>query len=660
MRCDCCQNELMSPASVMRAPAWWSAFLLVLVLALPGCGLLKRTADDPARTPDDGTQVMKTDEAAKEASDKKKDGAESTAQRDAFTVDVQGPDPAREFLQTHLDLQRYRKLDDLAVPELSRLMAAAEPNARSLLATLGYFTPSLTLELQDTPGARDADHAIVITVEPGPLTTVGAVQLDFEGAIADDNPAARRRRAAMERDWSLKAGATFTQSGWDAAKSNAARTLTSRRYPLGRISDSRAQVDADRGMADLGLRFDSGAAYRFGDLQIRGGERYSLVNGVRIAQLPTGEEYSQQQLMDTQQRLASSGFYESVFLTLDTDGTDPQNVPVIAQVREAPLQKLVFGLGYTTDSGPRISIDHTHNKIPLLDWRAVSRLSLDNKAQSIGTSLSGLLDERSWRWFGSGLLQREQSGSFDVTSASVRYGRSKSTDHIDRSYFAQYDYAKSSGTDAPPPASTVSANWGWTGRYFDNNTRPRRGQGVQVEVGLGTTLLGGYHPYSRTAARWLGYVPLYQVRAGEGPDTRARRARLQLRVDGGAVVANSAAQIPATQLFLTGGDTTVRGFGYRKIGASYTNDTTVAGRYMAVGSMELQHPVVWNGKLSDFEAVAFVDSGAVADRASDFKNKVGAGAGMRWYSPVGLVQTDVAHGFGEGGVSVHIRLGFTF
>ncbi len=642
-------------AVAKRAPALWPAFLLVVVLVLPGCGLL-RSAPEPVpanASGADGTQVMPSEAAAKDA-DKPDD------RRDNFTVDVRGPDPARALLETHLDLQRYRRLDALSVAEISRLMAAAEPNARQLLGTLGYFTPTLTLELQDTPGGERADHAVLITVDPGPITQVGEVKLDFSGAIAAENPQAERRRNAIERNWSLRSGAAFTQSGWDSAKSAAQRQLTARRYPLGRIADSRAQVDADRQLADLGVQFDSGAAYRFGDLQIRGSERYSPLNAVRIAQLPTGQEYDQQKLLDTQARLAASGFYESVFLTLDTDGTDPQNVPVIAQVREAPLQKLVFGVGYTTDTGPRLSMDHIHNKIPLLDWRAVSRLSLDNKAQSIGTSLSGLLDERSWRWFGSGLLQREQSGSFDVTSASVRYGRSKSTDHIDRSYFAQYDYAKSSGTDAPPPASTVSANWGWTGRYFDNNTRPRRGQGVQVEVGLGTTLLGGYHPYSRTAARWLGYVPLYQVRAGEGPDTRARRARLQLRVDGGAVVANSAAQIPATQLFLTGGDTTVRGFGYRKIGASYTNDTTVAGRYMAVGSMELQHPVVWNGKLSDFEAVAFVDSGAVADRASDFKNKVGAGAGMRWYSPVGLVQTDVAHGFGEGGVSVHIRLGFTF
>ncbi|MFT3719352.1 autotransporter assembly complex protein TamA [Pseudorhodoferax sp.] len=637
----------MSSAVVMRTPARWPAFLF-LVLILQGCSLLRPQQPD-------GTQAVNGGQPAQDG-----EQAADKGRRDAFAVEVRGPKPARELLERHLDLQRYRTLDDLTVAEISRLMAAAEPNARQLLGTLGYFTPQLTLELQDTPGGEQADHLVVVTVDPGPATRVGEVQLDFEGDIATGRPEAQAQRGAIERAWPLRSGAAFTQADWDAAKSAAQRALTARRYPLGRIADSRAQVDADRQLADLAVRFDSGPAYRFGALRIRGSERYDPVNGVRIAQLPTGQEYDQQKLLDTQTRLASSGFYESVFLTLETDGTDPQAVPVIAQVREAPLQKLVFGVGYTTDSGPRLSIDHIHNKIPLLDWRAVSRLSLDNEAQSLGTQLFGKLDERLWRWFASGRVQRERSGSFDVTSGNLRYGRSKSTDHIDRSWFGQYDYARSSGADAPPPASTLSMNWGWTGRYFDDNQRPRSGQGLQLEVGLGTTLLGGYYPYNRTVARWLGYVPLYRVQAGTGPDSRARRARLQLRAEAGAVLAADAAQIPSTQLFLTGGDTTVRGFGYRQIGARYTNDTTVAGRYMAVGSVELQHPIVWNGALTDFEAVAFVDTGSVADRPADFQYKVGAGGGIRWYSPVGLVQADLAHGFGEGGINIHLRLGFTF
>ena len=47
---------------------------------------------------------------------------------------------------------------------------------------------------------------------------------------------------------------------------------------------------------------------------------------------------------------------------------------------------------------------------------------------------------------------------------------------------------------------------------------------------------------------------------------RSTQARLQLRAEVGAVLASDSAQVPATQLFRTGGDTTVRGYGYRDIG----------------------------------------------------------------------------------------------
>ena len=38
-------------------------------------------------------------------------------------------------------------------------------------------------------------------------------------------------------------------------------------------------------------------------------------------------------------------------------------------VREAPLQQVVLGLGFTTDGGPRASVDHFHNRLPGIGWR---------------------------------------------------------------------------------------------------------------------------------------------------------------------------------------------------------------------------------------------------------------------------------------------------
>lgn len=118
--------------------------------------------------------------------------------------------------------------------------------------------------------------------------------------------------------------------------------------------------------------------------------------------------------------------------------------------------------------------------------------------------------------------------------------------------------------------------------------------------------------------------------------------------------------MPVSQLFVTGGDTTVRGYGYHSIGARTTAGQTTGGRYLAVGSVEWQQPLVLDGAPSDWESALFLDAGAVADQPGDLHARVGVGAGLRWRSPVGPVQADLAYGVQERKLRLHLRLGFRF
>ena len=650
----------MVRAVSVSSPAWWPALFFSGVLLLQGCSLLPGKGKDPAEGQPVAGLVRGGSADTAESKDGGKDGDKTdkarTDKRDAFTVDVRGPEDVRDYLKLHLEIQRYRELDDLGATEISRLMVAAEANARELLGTLGYFTPTLTLELNETPQGTKAPREIVITVSPGDITKVSNVQISYAGPIADD-ASAEAQRDSIRTNWALRAGQPFTQQAWDEAKTTALRSLTAKRFPTGNIELSRAEVDADRHEARLNATYQSGPAYKFGPLVLRGIQRYDPDGARRIARLPSGQDYDQQKLLDAQQRLASSGYYDSVFLTLDTESGNPLAAPVIAQLREAPLQKVVAGVGFTTDNGPRLSLDHIHNQVPLLGWRAVSRLSLDRDIKSLSTELKAIPDDRGWQWFTGAELKSEQSGSYVVDSGRLRGGRSKSSDHIDRSYFLQYDYAQNRGIDAPPSASAVTANWGWTGRYFDDNAAPTRGYGLALEVAAGYTLTGEQVPFTRTYARWLGVVPLGSA---DDKESRARRSRLQLRVEAGAVAAKDSAQIPSTLMFLTGGDTTVRGYSYKQIGTVRPDGQIVAGRYLGVMSAEWQRPFVYKDKLTAWESVMFVDAGAVADKPGELKPKVGVGVGARWRSPVGPVQADLAYGVDTKKFRLHFRLGFTF
>lgn len=611
-------------------PARWPALLLFMLLCLPGCSMLSPAKTDPHD--------------------------ESAPAQAAFTLDVRAPQDIAEYLTRHLELQRFRQLPDLQARELSRLLGAANDNARELLATLGYFSPTLTVEMTETPDSAETPRTIVVTVEPGPQTHISEAHIDFTGPITD-NAEAAGQAARVRGTWSLQPGQAFSQSAWDDAKTQGLRALQTRRYPTARIAQSRAEVDADEHQAKLSVTYDSGPAYRFGPLRVQGSERYDSDGARRLARLPTGATYSEAELLDAQQRLASSGYYDAVFLTLDTEADDRQAAPVVAQVREAQLQKWVFGVGLSTDSGARLSTDHTHNRVPGIGWRAVSKLSLDRKTQLIGTEWTALPDEGGWRWFGAAQAQRQVTGNYDVNSARLRAGRSQSSARIDRNYFLQYDFAHNQGPDAPPSSAALSANYSWTGRYFNSATNPTRGYGLAWELGAGTTLRPQRDPFVRATGRWLAFVPLGRVEIPGGPK---RDSRLALRAEGGAVLAREDAPVPVTQMFLTGGDTTVRGYSYRSIGARTANELLYGGRYLAVTSIEWQRPIAWRGNFTDWESTLFADVGAVGDRASEMHPRVGVGAGVRWRSPVGPLQADLAYGVQVKQLRLHLRLGFHF
>src|SRR6218665_3925286 len=83
---------------------------------------------------------------------------------------------------------------------------------------------------------------------------------------------------------------------------------------------------------------------------------------------------------------------------------------------------------------------------------------------------------------------------------------------------------------------------------------------------------------TRSCALWRAGNPSFRP---DGCRTRPAKA---------AMPASRCAPIPETELFLTGGDTTVRGYGYHSIGARTGDGQLHGGRYLAAGSLEWQRP----------------------------------------------------------------------
>ena len=583
------------------------------------------------------------------------DAAETVAARAAFELDIQASEEVRDLLGKNLELLRYRELSDLSDSELDRLLADARQNARDLLATLGYFSPEVRIEARP-PASSDAPRVVQLNVDPGEPTLVSEVKIGFSGPITTD-PAAMEQRQIIEASWSLRPGARFTQAEWASAKRQALRQLSTLRYAGAQLGATLADIDPESHSARLSVTLESGPAYKIGALVVSGTQHHATEFVTRLAHLPPGTDYAQTELTQAQQRLIGSGYFDSVSVALDVTG-DPAAAPVTVQVKEARLQKLVLGVGASTDTGLRLTVEHTHNQLPGIGWRAISKASLDRGAPSLGTELTAPPDEDNWRWVTGLQFQRESLGSFDVGSEHLRLGRSQNNVRIERSYYLEYDRSNNAATatSAAVMAESISANYAWTLRRFDDLVFPSGGWGLGLEVGGGMTLDLERRPFGRVVARALGYLPLSQRSA----DPQARAGRLALRAEGGAVIAADSATLPSTQLFVTGGSTTVRGYAYQSIGVTLPDGQVTVGRYMGLGSLEWQRPIVVDDKLTDWEGTLFVDAGAVADRPADLRAQVGIGAGARWRSPIGPLQLDLAYGLEVNKFRLHMNLGFVF
>ena len=569
----------------------------------------------------------------------------------AFDITVRAPSTVREMLEKHMELQRYRAVTDLDDVELERLIVLAERNVRNLVGTLGYFSPDIRITRE---GGVNERPVIVVAVEPGQATTIGPVAMTFAGDIADSPDSdAIAQRTEIERDWRLPTGQPFTQEGWSSAKTQALRQLVARRYPAGRLAGSLADVDAPSHMASLRVDLDSGPLYRLGPMQVSGVERYDPVLVPRLARLNPGEVYDLNRLVEAQLRLASSGYFDSAYVFINPEN-DPLAVPVQVQVREARLQKIILGVGVTTDSGPRASVEHTHLRVPGIGWRATTKLQLEKKSPFAQTEWTSIPDEANWRWGVLARAERINDKELITQAQRLRFGRSQIGDRIDRNIYVQYDRASVQGAgllgnsaSATGDGSALTANYVWTGRYFDSLPFPSRGYALGVELGAGTTLGEDRQPFTRTVGRWLGIKPL-------------ENGRIAMRAEAGAVLAKDTANIPATQLFRTGGDNTVRGYGYRDIGIALANGVIGPGRYLAIGSVEWQRPITLRGRSSEFEHTVFVDAGAVADKPQDLRPSFGVGTGVRWKSPIGPLQIDLAYGLKVKQARLHISVGFVF
>jgi translocation and assembly module TamA len=564
----------------------------------------------------------------------------------AYRVDIDAPEPLRQLLQDNLDLTRYQERIDLDDEQFQFMLDTVAEQVTQLTSTEGYFKPVSKVDV-DTKSAK---KVVTLHVTPGMRTRVSKVELDVTGAIAKESST---RVDDLKKNWRLPAPNPFRQADWDLAKETVLDDIKHQRYPAARIAQSQARINPDANEAELSAQFDSGPGFTLGELNISGTSRYpqSIIRNVNP--LHPGEEYSVERLLELQRQIQKTPYYGNVVVGINDDVQHPDMAPVNVKVAELPTQRLRAGAGYSSDTGVNIFGRYTY--LNLFDSAYVfdAQAKLEQQRQFISLGVDMPPDARGYVDGISTSEDRTTLKGIDLRDTRIGIKQSRSFEKYDTAYTLDYysdDLKQIDNTPLPPDAIALPGKhralvpgFSWARRDVDDPMFPRSGNIIAIQTGFGVKGILTDQSFVRAFLRFKEYVPI------------GKRDLMIFRIDAGAnQTAGSNADVPASLLFRAGGTDSVRGYSNQSIG-NLQNGTVFPTKYLLTGSAEYQHWVLpnWGGAV-------FYDVGTANDSWKEKTFYQGVGAGVRWRSPVGPVNLDLAYGVEARQIRPHISLGIAF
>ncbi len=565
---------------------------------------------------------------------------------DVYRLEIVAPEPLRSVLERFLDLARFRDARVAGAVtrlELDRLIAGAPAQARELAETEGYFDAQVSAS-RDRAGVP----LVRVVVDPGPRARIASVAISFEGALreagAAGDEAARHTMTMVESEWPLTQGVAFSQSAWSDAKSSTIARLQGAGYALARWRDTTATVDVNDRSVALKLVAESGPLFRIGTVRIEGLSRYEETAVRNLLDFSPGQPYSEDLIASWQRHLQRSELFEAASVVLLVEPDHADDATVLVTVKEQQLQQATVGIGYSSDTGPRMTLDHMHRRPFGSDVMVTNKLQIGRAKNAwTGQVITHPLPDH-YRDLVSAGYERLDLNDELRTSANVRLGRTQDTDDFARQYFVAVLGAQVESAAPTTSAWAGTLNYNGVIRRIDSIALPTRGVVFSAETAAGYS----FHTTESNGAlaRLLGRVTAYRP--------LSNRLFMQGYLELGEVFAQSNTGIPDTLLFRAGGQDSVRGYDYRSLGP-VVNGVVTSGRMLFTSSIELAGPI--SDKFPTLWGAVFVDAGNAANHWSDLKPVIGVGPGIRWRSPVGALRVDLAYGINGHRWRLEVSLG---
>jgi outer membrane protein insertion porin family len=555
--------------------------------------------------------------------------------------------------------------------------------------TRGFASVSIKSAVNeaDPPGSGEGLVRPAIVIAEGPRTVVGEVVVTGNAAIATEEltPVIR-----------ISPGEPYFEPKVIQARDTLALEYLNRGFAAAVVTPVPRPTE-DRSRVDLVFTIQEGPQTIVDHILIVGNVHTDADVILRELQFRPGQPLGLQDQFESRRRLSALGLFRRVRISEVAHGSGNEH-DVLVTVEEAPATSVGYGGGLEAtqrlrSTGPGGQAEE-HLEFAPRGFFDIGRRNLFGANRSVNLYTRVSLRPRNFpddpeldgtgielseyrvvgtyrqpRWFGAnemtvtGIFEQGERTSFnferrgvnvDVARrlspslrASGRYSLSSTRTFDER--LSEEDQA---AIEKAFPRVRLSGFSGAIARDTrDDLLEPTRGWFVSAEGSVAARALGGQVGFMKTYLQAFGFrqAPrtervVFATRAAIGLADGFERFVDPTDADGNPIPGPpvSIEDLPQSERFFAGGDSTIRGFALDTVGTPETispNGYPTGGNAVLLLNGELRFPV-WK----DFGGVLFVDGGNVFRRVTDFdftELRGSVGFGLRYRSPVGPIRVDL-------------------
>lgn len=584
-----------------------------------------------------------------------------------------------------LSLEQYKTHQRLSEQQIKHFFRRGAEEIRLALEPFGYYQAKVESDLS-APAASGQPWQATYRVQPGPPVKLGTVDIQFQGESRDDPEFQQFLQA-----FPLRSGGILNQVEYAEAKQNLESLASERGYLDARFARASLQVQPEQQRADLLWVFDSGPRYRFGEVQFNP-EASALFNETLLRSFQNftaGEPFTYDTLAAYRQALLGSGYFSHARTELVKQADSLQLLLKVDLGIRKP-NRYRFRLGYGTDTSARARASWERQYFT----RKGHRMRADiyaalNKKQLLGEYAYFIPYNWNERHFFK-LFTRYEGEDYDFNQGFGEQGQDAYRtiraqdfslgikqfrryqwlgfdleEHLGLEYrFSQANLLEAFPADLEQEIRAFAPHWvpvleneyrllipSISLRYqqVDNPVYSRHGSEATLRLSGAREGLGSNVDFLQLYAqgKWIRAVG-----AGKRLILRGEAAYTDAEIVDLAGIPR--VRLPASLLFLTGGDRSIRGYRFENLDGG--SDARGA-RHLLVASLEYEQEII-----PDWSVAAFADGGNVFNDYNDIELKYSVGTGLRWRSPIGLIRLDVGFALREDGkpYTIHLNIGPDF